>query len=137
MMRSISLINIFAAMALAAPAAMAGTDIVKCVDPDGRVTLTDQPCAAGATGVRLAQASMGADSSDNGQDNAQDKAQNDVKSAVATRRHVLPAADVRQGPWHRPDLSRPAPLNQDVATLKAARRMLMLQDARPTLAGLP
>jgi hypothetical protein len=129
MMRSITVINIFAALALAAPAAMAGNDIVKCVDADGRVTLTDQPCAAGATGVRLAPADM--------QDNQQDGVQNSVKTAAVAQRHVLPAPDLRQGAWRRPDLSRPAPLKQDVATLKAARRMLMLLDARPTLAGLP
>jgi hypothetical protein len=97
---------------LAAPAAMAagGNDIVKCVDSSGHVTLTDQPCEAGATTVRLDQDS-------------------------APQRHVLPAADLRHEAWKRPAAARPAPLSRDVATLKAARRMLMLQDARPRLAG--
>lgn len=113
MKRSITLINVLAALALAAPAAMAA-DIVKCVDPDGHVTLTDQPCAAGASTVRLEQ---------------------DSRLAPAPQRHMLPAAALRQGAWKRPDLSKPVQLKSDVATLKAARRMLMLQDAKPSLAA--
>ena len=112
MMRSITLINVLAALAMAAPAAMAG-NIVKCVDPDGHVTLTDQPCASGASTVRLEQ----------------------ERTAPLPQRHVLPAAELRQGAWRRPDLSQPVPLKRDVATLKAARRMLMLQDAKPRLAA--
>jgi hypothetical protein len=101
-----------AAAVLAAPAVMAGgNDIVKCVDSSGHVTLTDQPCEAGAATVRLDQDS-------------------------APQRHVLPAADLRHETWKRPAVARPAPLSRDVATLKAARRMLMLQDAKPRLAGL-
>lgn len=116
MMRSITLINILAALAVAAPAAMAG-NIVKCVAPDGHVTLTDQPCAGGASTVQLEQAQ--------GKDGAMPQAQH----------HVLPAAELRQGAWRKPDLSRPVPLKRDVATLKAARRTLMLQDAKPRLAA--
>lgn len=119
MERPVRLMSMFAAMVLAAPVAMAGNEIVKCVDADGRVTLTDQPCGARAATVRLDQEKSA----------PQPQFQPDVQ------RHVLPAADLRQ--WRRPDLSRAAPLKQDVATLKAAHRMLMLQDARPTLAGLP
>jgi hypothetical protein len=100
------------AAVLAAPAAMAagGNDIVKCVDSSGHVTLTDQPCEAGATTVRLDQ--------------------------DTPQRHVLPAADLRHESWKRPAVARPAPLSRDVATLKAARRTLMLQDARPRLSGV-
>jgi hypothetical protein len=112
MKRSITLINVVAALVVAAPAAMAA-DIVKCVDPDGHVTLTDQPCSTGAATVRL------------GQD----------KAAPVPQRRVLPAASLHQGAWRRPDLSRPAPLKSDVATLKAARRTLMMQDAKPSLAA--
>lgn len=123
MKRPICLLSMFSAMVLAAPAVMAGNDIVKCVDANGHVTLTDQPCAGGAATVRLDQ-----------ERNAsplppQRQLQPDAQ------RHVLPVADLRQ--WRRPDLSRAAPLELDVATLKAAHRTLMLQDARPTLAGLP
>jgi hypothetical protein len=38
--------------------------------------------------------------------------------------------------WKRPNLAAPVTLARDIATLKEARRMLMLQDARPRLAGL-
>jgi hypothetical protein len=128
MKRSIQLMSMFAAMVLSGPAAMAG-DIVKCVDADGRVTLTDQPCSTGAAAVRLDQERTGP------------RYQSDFETPFRSQfqgdrqRHVLPAADLRQ--WRRPDLSRAAPLTLDVATLKAAHRTLMLQDARPTLAGLP
>lgn len=115
MMRSITLINILAAMVVAAPAAMAG-DIVKCVDPDGHVTLTDQPCAGGASTVHLEQ----------------DKAA--PVSAPAPQRYVLPSTELRQGTWRRPDLSQPVPLTRDVATMKAARRTLMMQEAKASLA---
>jgi hypothetical protein len=116
MMRSITLINVFAAIAVAAPAAMAG-NIVKCVDPDGHVTLTDQPCATGAATVHLEQ------------DRTEDR------TAPVPQRHVLPAAELRQVKWRRPDLSHPLPLTRDVATLKAARRTLLMQDAKPRLAA--
>lgn len=115
MKRSITLIKVCAAMAIAAvaaPAALAG-NIVKCVAPDGHVTLTDQPCASGASAVPLEQ----------------------DRTAPVVQRHVLPAAALRQGAWKRPDLSRPVPLTRDVATLKAARRTLMMQDAKPRLAA--
>ena len=55
MKRPVHLMSMIAAMVLAAPAAMAGNDIVKCVDGGGHVTLTDQPCGAGASTVRLEQ----------------------------------------------------------------------------------
>lgn len=129
MMRPVHLMSMFAAMILAAPVALAGNEIVKCVDADGRVTLTDQPCGARASTVRLDQDRTASQSPSQSQSQPQPQFQPDVQ------RHVLPAADLRQ--WRRPDLSRAAPLKQDVATLRAAHRMLMLQDARPTLAGLP
>jgi hypothetical protein len=101
------------AIAIAAPAALAG-NIVKCVAADGHVTLTDQPCASGASTVPLEQ---------------------DKAAPMVAQHHVLPAADLRQGAWKRPNLSHPLPLTRDVATLKAARRTLMMQDAKPSLAA--
>jgi hypothetical protein len=112
MKRPVRLLSIIAAAALAAPA-LAG-EIVKCVDSDGHITLTDQPCASGAATVPLSQ--------DTG--------------APLPQRHVLPAAELPRPAWKRPNLATPMKLARDVATLKEARRMLMLQDARPRLAGL-
>jgi hypothetical protein len=48
---------------------------------------------------------------------------------------VLPAAQLRQSAWRRPDLSHPVALARDVATLQAARRTLLMLDARPRLAA--
>jgi hypothetical protein len=113
MKRPVRLLSMIAAAALAAPA-LAG-EIVKCVDNNGHVTLTDQPCASDAATVRLSQ---------------------DTATQLP-QRHVLPAVDQPHPAWKRPNLAAPAKLARDVATLKEARRMLMLQDARPRLAGLP
>ena len=118
MKRTARLISMIAAAVLAAPAAMAGADIVKCVDSGGHVTLTDQPCDAGAVTVRL------------GQETAQNAQQ------ATPRRYVLPAVDLRHEAWKRPAVERPAPLSRDVATLKAARQTLLMLDAKPALAGL-
>ena len=112
MKRPVRLLSIIAAAVLAAPA-LAG-EIVKCVDSDGHVTLTDQPCASGSATVRLSQDT----------------------DAPQPQRHVLPAAELPRTAWKRPNLNTPTKLARDVATLKEARRMLMLQDARPRLAGL-
>jgi hypothetical protein len=116
------MLSMIAATALsawvAAPAAVAGNEIVKCIDASGQVTLTDQPCGAGAATVRLS---------------------NETPTAAVTaqaQRHVLPAAQLRHEAWKRPQVVRAAPLSRDVATLKAARRTLMLQETRPRLAGL-
>jgi hypothetical protein len=101
--------------AVAAPAATAGNEIVKCVDAGGQVTLTDQPCEAGTATVRI---------------------RNETTPSASVERHVLPAAQLRHEAWKRPPVVRATPLSRDVATLKAARRMMMLQETRPRLAGL-
>lgn len=113
MKRPVRLLSMIAAALLAAPAAMAGNDIVKCVDRSGHITLTDQPCDSGSTTVRLDQ------------------------DSPPPQRHVLPAVELRHETWKRPAVQRPAPLSRDVATLKAAYRNMVMQDARPRLvAGL-
>jgi len=107
-----------AAAVLAAPAAMAG-DIVKCVDSAGHVTLTDQPCDSGALVVRMAP-----------------EAERSDAPRAQPQRHVLPVADLRHTAWKRPAATRPATLAGDIATLKEARRALLMLDAKPVLAGL-
>ena len=122
MKRPVRLLSMIAVAALsasmAAPAAMAGNEIVKCIDASGHVTLTDQPCEAGTATVRLASESSPA------------------PAISQPQRHVLPAAELRHQVWRQPPVVRAAPLSRDVATLKAARRLLMLQETRPRLAGL-
>jgi hypothetical protein len=110
--------------ALAAPAAHAGSDIVKCVDGMGRVTLTDQPCDSGATTVRLA--SMPADEGVTRVQPYPLVAEHGVlPPPPAHRRAVMPRAKAK-------------PLTRDVATLKAARANFLLMDTggKQTLATL-
>ena len=111
MKRPVRLLSMIAAVALAAPA-LAG-EVVKCVDSNGHVTLTDQPCASGSVATPVTR-----------------------DAGPLPQRHVLPAAELPRVTWKRPNLAAPAKLARDIATLKEARRMLMLQDARPRLAGL-
>jgi len=127
MKRPLRLLSMIAAAALsaaaAAPAAMAGSEIVKCIDASGQVTLTDQPCAAGTSTVRLTNDPPSASASTSA-------------PSPSVERHLLPTAGLRQAALQRPPVVRAAPLSRDVATLKAARRMMMLQETRPRLAGL-
>jgi hypothetical protein len=123
---------IFAAVA-AAPAALAGSEILKCVDAGGHVTLTDQPCESGAQATRLV--SGGA---------PEGPAAAAVTTAeahpLAVQRHEAPQSMLRQQNW-RPKVAQPdRALARDVATLKAARAQLLVIDAdrhaRPTLATI-
>ncbi len=116
---------IILAAALAAPAAHAGADIVKCVDGAGRITLTDQPCDGGAATVRLAN--MPAD----------EGIARVEPHPLAVEHGVLPPPPARRYPAVR---VKAKPMKQDVATLKAARAQFLLMDAgagaRQTLATL-
>jgi hypothetical protein len=129
MKRPDKLLSMIAAAALSAavamPAAMAGNEIVKCVDTAGHVTLTDQPCDSGAATVRL--------SSETQQPLQQ---QSQQQQQQQPQRHLVAPAELRHAGWKRPQVVRAAPLSRDVATLKAAHRMMMLQETRPRLAGL-
>jgi hypothetical protein len=122
-------ISLIAAL-LAAPAAWAGSDIVKCVDRGGHVTLTDQPCEDGAAGVRL--------STGNAADGAPQAASPAVEHFPAPRE--LPRSGPRSGPRRPPEAKR-IKLSRDAVTLKEARaQLLLLDEARglpqPKLAGL-
>ncbi len=109
--------------AMAAPGAYAGSDIVKCIDGAGRVTLTDQPCDGGAATVRLASSPA-----DEGITRAE-------SYPLTVERAVLPPAPRRQALPH----IKAKPMMRDVATLKAARAQFLLLDAgakQTTLATL-
>ena len=119
MKKPVKLLSMFAATACAAAVsafvaapALAGNEIVKCVDASGHVTLTDQPCEAGTAMVKLSSETR------------------------LPQRHLVTPAELRHDVWKRPQVVRPATLSRDIATLKEARRMLMLQETRPRLAGL-
>ena len=98
-----------------APFCFAGTDIVKCVSANGHTTLTDQPCQEGE---RSETVIAGSPASDEGSTSAPAAAQ--------------PAARDRLPALARATLARLDPpsrsLARDVATLKAARRTMLLMD---------
>jgi hypothetical protein len=117
--------------AAAAPAAWAGSEIVRCVDAAGHVTLTDQQCDPGAAMTPMAtQPAMTTEPAANP---VQGQAQAQVERFPAPR--ALP----RRSQWRAPP-ARQAALARDVATLKEARLQLMaIDEARPhqpRLAGI-
>ncbi|TFW31521.1 DUF4124 domain-containing protein [Massilia horti] len=98
--------------ALAAANGAAGGDIVKCIDPDGHVTLTDQPCEPGAATIRLA---------------GEAQASRPAPEPYPTLPALLPPRPV---PLRRHVSTVPhAPLARDVATVQAARAQQLLIDA--------
>jgi hypothetical protein len=124
-MKHVSQLCLIIAALAAAPAALAGAQIVKCIDPSGHVTLTDQPCTDGAATVRM-------ESEADFQAAPQQPA---VEHFPASR--ALP----RQGARSMPAPPKRMSLAHDVATMKAARVQLLLLDEtahaqHPRLAGL-
>jgi hypothetical protein len=130
--------SIFITAMFAASAAFAGGDIVKCVDQDGKVTLTENQCSEGVQTVLVT-----GDAPAPGADTA--PAETTSAAAPAARRAVqrvayTPAA-IQHDSWTAPK-SMGRPLARDVETLKAARlSMKVLDEASTTsrqqrLAGL-
>jgi hypothetical protein len=119
---------VFAAIA-AAPAALAGSEILKCVDAGGHVTLTDQPCESGARATRLVSNAAPESAPVSGE-----------VHPLAVQRYEASVAMQRQHNWRPRVPQNDRPLARDVATLKAARAQLLLIDAdrhaRPTLATI-
>lgn len=103
------------AAALAAPAAHAGADIVKCVDSAGHITLTDQPCDGGSTMVRVVTTAVD-------QGNARP-----APRLLAVEHDTLPPRALLR--HHTAPRVKAKPLKSDVATLKAARAQFLLMDA--------
>lgn len=126
MKRVLIQLSLIAAAAMAAPAAMAGSEIVKCIDGKGHVTLTDQPCADGTTTVRMARMPA------------------DVQGATAAEPYPLAAERASLPPPRALQRRLPAtrakakPMQRDIHTLKEARAAFLLYDAggKQTLAGL-
>ena len=122
---------ILAALA-AAPAVLAGSEVLKCVDASGHVTLTDQPCEAGSQVTRLTAGTP---------DTAAAEAPaSEAAQGITVQRYEAPPRMLRQQDWRPRVAQRDRPLARDVATLKAARAQLMLIDAvrqpRPQLATI-
>lgn len=102
----------------------AGTEVIKCTDEAGRVTLTDQPCQSDATAVVLSAATPAEVA-------APERNALAVAPAAAERyqvRALPPSTRLRPAPYT--EVQAPGrSLARDVATLKEARRTLMLLDS--------
>lgn len=132
MKRQLCQLALLAVTTMAAPVAFSETSIVKCVDDAGRVTLTDRPCEAGATTVRMAG------------EPANDGVTRVQAYPLAAEANVLPPQRVSQRISERASqpvsqriyapITRVAarPLASDIATLKAARAQFVLSDVRST-----
>jgi len=142
MKRLASQLCLMLAAVAAAPAALAGTEVLKCVDNAGRVTLTDQPCEGAARVTRMSFGASSESTSQGGTGNTSATASGagmEPQAAPLQRYAATPRMQQQHG-W-RPRLpARDRPLARDVATLKAARAQLLLLDAdrqqQPQLATL-
>jgi hypothetical protein len=117
--------TLFIAGMVVVSSTFAGTEVNKCTDAAGRVTLTDQPCQANAEQVVLSAATPAAPAV------APESNAPAVASNGAERYHLKalpPSTRLRAAPYtevHAPGRT----LARDVATLKEARRTLMLLDS--------
>jgi hypothetical protein len=131
--------------ACAAPAALAGPDILKCVDRGGHVTLTDQPCPAG-TRVSLVipdaapggpiSTPGGAQMGSSGAAGATGSGGDEpvpTTAAPAVEHYPLPAPPPRAKA--RPVPAKRTPMRRDEVTLKAARMKMLLNDDLTRQAG--
>lgn len=129
MKRLASQLTLMCAALAAMPAALAGSEILKCVDGAGHVTLTDQPCESGSQATRLVSNAAPEQSAGAAE-----------TRPLAVQRYEAPPAMHRQQAWRPQVAQRDRPLARDVATLKAARAQLLLIDserhARPSLATI-
>ena len=131
-----ALISGLAALACA-PMASAGTGIVKCVAGDGRVTLTDESCAANERSVTVVAAGAPAPAptiSADAQRTASEPSQASGAAAPTVARTVqMTRARLPSGGIVRNSLARFDPpsrsLARDVSTLKAARQAMHLLDS--------
>lgn len=124
----------FVAITVIATGACAGTEVIKCTDKAGRITLTDQPCKGAAERV-----AFGAPAAEPGQ--APPHARYGAPARYRLSALPPPAPLMRR---RAPDQARAhnRALARDVATLKEARRNLLLIDGtratvRPSLAARP
>jgi hypothetical protein len=147
MKRHASQLSLILAAFAFAPAALAGSEIVKCVDSSGHATLTDQPCGGNATTLRLTPGAPEAPSGvlEQGEPEADADAGRVFEPGAEVgpapvERHVATRGLLRQPDWKTPPAPGSKPLARDVATLKAARLQLLMMDSaakrQPRLAGL-
>jgi hypothetical protein len=113
---------LFAAGMAVAPLAFADGGIVKCIGPDGHITLTDTACQSGERRIMLVPGAR-----------SEPPAAAPAAPPTLARTAGLVQARLPSGPALRVPLSRLDPpsrsLTRDVMTLKAARQALMLMDS--------
>jgi hypothetical protein len=132
--------SIFITAMLAASAAFAGADIVKCVDQNGKVTLTDAQCGEGLPTMLVQAEAAPAPLSVNESAEGAVPAAAPAVRRVATQRVAYAPQPIQHDSWTAPRPSKM--LSRDVETLKAARlSMQVLDEASATvrhqrLAGL-
>jgi hypothetical protein len=126
--------SIFMVAMLAASAAFAGADIVKCVDQDGKVTLTDAQCGEGGrTTVVAAGAETAPMASTDNQ--AEDSAIQDaapVARRAPPQRVAYAPQTIQHDSWSAPRAGKM--LSRDVETLKAARLSMQVLDSASAMA---
>lgn len=122
--------------AVAAPCALASPDILKCVDGNGHITLTDQPCPAGSrVSLVIADAAPAAPAMAAGATLAGPSGAAGATGAGGDELQVehLSLPPVPRNNW-RPATGKRARLPRDEATLRGAHSQLMLEEnarARP------
>jgi len=132
-MKRLATLSFTLAALAAAPAALAGSEVLKCVDSAGNVTLTDQPCESGARATRMLVGSPAAPAPVENADLA-DAAPAAGQDAHPLQRFAASARMQQQHDWRPRMPPRDRPLARDVATLKAARAQLLLSDSdRPLI----
>ena len=122
--------SIFMIAMLAGSAAYAGKDIVKCVDQNGKVTLTDAQCGAG---VKTVLVPAGAEAAATAPASTEDEAGDAAIDAAAPVARRAPSQRVAYSPqpiqhdnWTVPPSRKT--LSRDVETLKAARLSMRVLD---------
>ncbi|MBZ2209687.1 DUF4124 domain-containing protein [Massilia soli] len=121
--------TLFAAGMVIVSSTFAGTGINKCTDSAGHVTLTDQPCASEATQVVLTSAPLPA-AAEVAPEAAADQAAPALTGGTVRYQltNLPPSTKLRPAPYTQVQAPGRS-LARDVATLKEARRTLMLLDS--------
>jgi hypothetical protein len=118
---------------LAGPGAVANDQIYKCIDPNGALMLSDKPCAVvesvPADTAPVAQAVV---SGDVAGEVAGLPAVEQARPQVVKEHYTLPPAELSESQWARKPLVSTPP-KVDVATLKAAKLKLELDDKTASL----
>lgn len=116
---------------LAGSGAIANDQVYKCVDPNGAMVLSDKPCAVVAALPAAPAPAPAADAAPVPDSVAAMPAVEQGKPAVVKEYYTLPPADFDHGQWKKPPVTTPPKV--DVATLKAARLKLELEDKTAVL----